>query len=119
MKNFLTGKAILSAVMLSLAITAFAQIKTGGYKTASTDDERVVAAADFAVGKRAESNPEQEDLELDSIKKAETQTVAGTNFRLCLSVSLGDETQLIRVVVFQNLKQEYSLKSWEVVENCN
>lgn len=119
MKNFFAREVMLFAILFSLGTVVFAQIKTGGYKSASTDDERVVAAADFAVGKRAESNPEQEDLELDSIKKAETQTVAGINFRLCLSVSLGDETQLVKVVVYQNLKQEYSLKSWEAVENCN
>lgn len=119
MKKILVSSAMILAVTLSLGMMAFSQIKTGGYKSVSTDDERVVASAEFAVSNRAENNSEQEGLSLDSIKKAEMQTVAGINFRLCLSVSIEDETQLVKVLVFQNLKQEYSLKSWEVVESCN
>jgi hypothetical protein len=119
MKKFPVSGTMLLAIMLSLGMMAFAQIKTGGYKSVATNDERVVAAADFAVSNRAENHPEQEDLSLESVKKAEMQTVAGVNFKLCLSVSIEDETQLVRVLVYQNLKQEYSLKSWEVVETCN
>jgi len=114
MKKAFVNGMILIAIVMSLGITAFAQRILGGYKTASTSDERVVAAAEFAVGQKAE---EQEGLTLDSIEKAETQTVAGTNYRLCLKVSLEDETQEVKAVVFQNLKQEYSLTSW-VVEDC-
>lgn len=119
MKKYLISSAMILAVTLSSGMIAFSQIKTGGYKSVSTDDVRVVAAADFAVGNRVENNTEQEGLSLDSIEKAEMQTVAGINFRLCLSVSIEDETQLVRAVVYQNPKQEYSLKSWEVVESCN
>ena len=116
MKRNLISKAIFFAFVLSLGTAAVAQIKTGGYKTAKTDDARVVAAANFAVEKRVETNTEQEGLTLDSIDKAETQVVAGTNFKLCLTVSIDDESQQVETVVYQDLKQNYSLKSWTVKE---
>ena len=117
MKKTLKRIASLFAVVLILKLAAFAQIKTGGYKAAKTDDARVVAAANFAVDKRVETNTEQEGLTLASIDKAETQVVAGTNFRLCLTVSIEDESQQIETIVFQDLKQNFSLKSW-TVKDC-
>lgn len=114
------NKTIFLAIVLICGTTAFAQSSTvlGGYKSAKTDDARVVAAANFAVDKRVETNTEQEGLTLDSVDKAEIQSVGGTNFRLCLTISLEDESQQVSVIVYQNLKQEYSLKSWTVVESC-
>ena len=114
-KAILNGTMIL-AIVLGFGITANAQTVLGGYKTAKTDDARVVAAAEFAVGNRVENNTEQEGLELDSVDKAEMQSVGGTNFRLCLTVKLEDETQQVSVVVYQNLKQEYKLTSWTVAD---
>ncbi len=118
MSKYLINSATLLAIMLILGTAAFGQRSTvlGGYKSAKTDDARVVAAAEFAVGERAEKNTEQEGLTLDSVDKAEMQTVAGTNYRLCLTVRLEDETQQIEAVIFQNLKREYTLKSWTVKE---
>jgi hypothetical protein len=83
----------------------------------------VQAAAEFAV---SEQKKKQDDspLSLVSIEHAERQVVAGTNYRLCLKVKQADETdagedaQDVKVVVFKNLKQEYSLKSWDE-ENCS
>lgn len=113
-RNFING-AILCAIVLSLGTAAFAQRILGGYRTVSTTDKEAVAAADFAVGKKAE---EQEGLTLVSIEKAETQSVAGRNFRLCLKVSLDEEEQQVKTVVHRNLKQEYSIISWRV-EDCS
>jgi hypothetical protein len=95
----------------------------GGYKEVATDDPEVQAAAEFAV---SEQKKKQDDdaLTLVSIEHAERQVVAGTNFRLCLKVAAGGdsdegaEPQNVKVVVFKNLKQEYSLKSWDE-ENCS
>ncbi len=115
-KKTLILTALLVAMAASLVLTAGAQIKVGGYRTAENDNERVVAAAEFAVSNRAEKTPEQEGLVLESVDKAETQLVAGTNFRLCLTVSLDDELQQVQVVVYQNLKQVYSLSSWTVAD---
>lgn len=117
MKKILLTGTIVAVIVMSLGSAIFAQgtPRVGGYKPAKTDDERVVAAAEFAVSERAENN-DQEGLTLDSIDKAETQTVAGTNFRLCLSVSLDDESQQVQTVVYQNLKKDYTLTSWKVVD---
>jgi len=117
MKNVFTNGMMLLAVALSFGITTNAQRVLGGYKPAKTDDARVVAAAEFAVSDRAEKNAEQEGLTLDLVDKAETQVVAGTNYRLCLTVKLEDETQQIEAVVYQNLKQAYSLTSW-TIKDC-
>ncbi len=60
------------------------------------------------------------EIELVSVHKAERQVVAGSNYRLCLKVlSQGekggaDVTPFVKVVVYQNLKQEYKLTSWEI-----
>ncbi len=107
---------ILGAIIFGVAMTANAQRVLGGYKSVATDDERVVAAAEFAVSNRVENNTEQEGMTLDSIDKAEIQSVAGTNYRLCLTVKLDDETQQVSVVVYQNLQQEYKLTSWTVAD---
>jgi hypothetical protein len=95
----------------------------GGYKEVATDDPEVQAAAEFAV---SEQKKKQDDdaLSLVSIEHAERQVVAGTNYRLCLKVAAGGdsdegaEPQSVKIVVFKNLKQEYSLKSWDE-ENCS
>ena len=94
---------LISAAVAVMALTALAQPKLGGFRPAATDNEYVVGAAEFAVNKRAETNSEQEGLTLGSIDKAETQTVAGINYKLCLTVKLDDESQQVSVVVYQNL----------------
>lgn len=116
MKNAILNGAMIFAIVLGFGITANAQRVLGGYKSVETDDSRVIAAAEFAVNNRVENNTEQEGMTLDSIDKAEIQSVAGTNFRLCLTVKLDDETQQVSVVVYQNLQQEYKLTSWTVAD---
>lgn len=113
--------AVFGVIFLG-AGAGFAQRKPiilGGYKTVPTTDEQVVAAAEFAVGKRAEENSEQEGLTLVSIEKAEMQSVQGANFRLCIVVGLDGEEQSVKTVIYRNLKQEFSLKSWDAVESCD
>lgn len=108
-------------IVFTSSTAVFSQIKTGGYKVVAIDDEGVTATANFAVEKKSE---EQEiKISLESIEKAESQTVAGINYRLCLKVSATNaegaksESISIQVVVFRNLQNEYSLKSW-VDEDC-
>lgn len=119
MKNNLR-KLILPALVILLigAASAFGQIKTGGYKTASVTDAGVKAAADFAVEQK--SGELEQELSLEAILKAETQTVAGINYRLCLQInsaskdeSEADVTEYVQAVIYRNLKGEYSLTSWE------
>jgi hypothetical protein len=111
-------------VIFGFASTTGAQIKTGGYKTASKTSAEVRAAANFAV--KARSAKDRTTYRLAAIEKAETQVVAGTNYRLCLFVSTVDKeagveietSAFYQVVVFRNLKREFSLKSWAEAD-CN
>lgn len=105
---------IVAALMIAGVTVASAQRPIlGGYQSASVSDEEVIAAANFAVDKRSE---ETEGLELDEILKAESQVVAGRNFRLCLRVKLGDDTQDVQVVVFRSLQGDFTLRSWNPAE---
>jgi hypothetical protein len=109
-------------VIFSFANVASAQIKTGGYKKVAVSDAGVVAAANFAV--TAQGEKQEATIEVASIEKAERQIVAGTNYKLCLEVNIADGnsdepiTQFINAVIFQSLKKEYSLKSWEETDSC-
>lgn len=111
-------------VMFICAAATPAQIKTGGYKAISKTAAEVRAAAEFAVEARSEKD--DTTYRLAAIEKAETQVVAGTNYRLCLFISTVDEAAGVemeirafyQVVVFRNLKKEFSLKSWAEAD-CN
>ena len=124
MNIFLKSNRIFSAFafLLLMSCISYAQIKTGGYKPVAVTDSGAIAAAEFAVG--AQSDKDNAEVTLESIKTAEKQTVAGTNFRLCLEVAIAEAdedaayTQLVKVVVFRNLKQEFSLTSW-TEEECS
>jgi hypothetical protein len=67
----------------------------------------------FAVDAQAERK--NLTIDLIAVEKAESQVVAGTNYRLCLKVTTSgaddeaDVTITVRVVVYRNLKGEYSL----------
>ena len=90
--------------------------KVGGYKEVSVEDAGVTDAAGFAVSAQAKKTGGT--VELVSIYHAERQTVAGTNYRLCLKVTdsgEGDEanvTHYVQVVVYVDLKKNYKLTSW-------
>jgi Aspartic acid proteinase inhibitor len=82
----------------------------GGYAPADLGSE-VRAVADFAISE--ESKREGLPLKLSSISSAEKQIVAGTNYRLILTVERTSSTRQAKVVVFRDLKSRYRLKSWE------
>lgn len=124
MKN-IRGKIFIITVFciaLGGAVSVFGQIKTGGYRSVSVSDQGVKDAADFALEMKASEMAEE--LSLENILKAETQTVAGTNYRLCLQIYVPAKeddadgaTLYIKTVIFRSLKNEYSIKSWDE-ENC-
>lgn len=122
MKNNLKIGLMLAALIFVSAADNFAQIKTGGYKKLAVNDAGVVAAADFAAQTQAEKD--SAEISLQSIEKAERQTVAGTNYKICVEVfriEAGDDVevrQFIQTVVFRNLKKQFTLKSWEETEDC-
>ena len=111
-------------MMIAGAVSVSGQIKTGGYRSVSVNDEGVKDAADFALEIKAEEL--DEELSLEAIMKAETQTVAGTNYRLCLRLFVpGKEadtdgvTLYIKTVVFKSLNNEYSIKTWNETKGCS
>jgi hypothetical protein len=87
----------------------------GGYQEASTNGHEVVSAARFAVGRERRRRGGR--VSLISVKRAETQVVAGINYRLCLRVRRNGRTQEVVTVVYQDLQQRYSRSSWRV-ESC-
>lgn len=115
--------AIMAAIVL-VSVAGSAMVlaqRTGGYKEIAKDDEGAMAAAEFAV--KDQSEKKEMTYKLVSVEKAETQVVAGMNYRLCLKVGYhkeGEEaesTESVRVVVFRSLQKEYSLTSW-AEEDC-
>ncbi|HEX8175555.1 MAG TPA: hypothetical protein VF543_10580 [Pyrinomonadaceae bacterium] len=85
----------------------------GGYAQTSNSNPEVVSAARFAARERILK--EGSIIFVDSIKSAEVQVVAGRNYRMVMTVWIGGKLQDVRVVVYKNLEQEYSLTSWEAV----
>lgn len=89
----------------------------GGYGPISKDDAGVVAAAKYAV--KTEGKKMRAAIKLVAVKQAESQVVAGQNYRLCMEVSIKPKgaktavTKNIQAVVYKNLKQQLSLTSWE------
>ena len=113
-------------VVLFVLAIAFAGIatsaqQTGGWREIDKAREDAVAAAEFAV--KAQSEAKEMTYKLVSVAHAETQTVAGIKYRLCLKVGYHkqdddvDTTEFVRVEVFRSLQNQYSLTSWNQ-EDC-
>ncbi|HEY0349977.1 MAG TPA: cystatin domain-containing protein [Pyrinomonadaceae bacterium] len=121
MKRSLTLIAILSVALFVFTWSVVSAQRTGGYREIDKADEGAAAAAEFAV--KAESEKKEMTYKLVSIEHAEAQTVAGINYRLCLKVGYhkadddAETTESVRVVVYRNLQNQYSLTSW-TEENC-
>lgn len=121
MKRSLTLIAILSVALFVFTWSIVSAQRTGGYREIDKADEGAGVAAEFAV--KAESEKKEMTYKLVSIEHAETQTVAGINYRLCLKVGYhkpdedAETTESVRVVVYRNLQNQYSLTSW-TEENC-
>ena len=83
----------------------------GGYIERPLNDRDVAAAAAFAVRERARRTGRR--VTLLSVVSAESQVVAGTNYRLVMDVREGREQSSVTVVVHQSLRHRLSLTSWE------
>ncbi|HEX7313911.1 MAG TPA: GerMN domain-containing protein [Pyrinomonadaceae bacterium] len=106
--------AALVFVMLCAAAPAFAAQDApiaGGYGERRTSDPGVAAAARFAVRERGRLTGRR--VTLIAVRRAETQVVAGLNYRLLLSVTEGRAARDVVAIVYQNLRQRLSLESWE------
>ena len=81
----------------------------GGYSATAIDDESVIAAAEFAVTEEAKKGS---TLTLVSINAAQSQVVAGMNFKMSLTVTDSGTTKKAEAVVYRDLDQTLSLTSW-------
>ena len=89
-----------------------AQDITGAYGDASVTDKDVVKSAKFAV--KSHSTQVGKRFTLVRIQKAETQLVAGMNYRVCLRVrDSRKRISTITAVVYKDLKNRYSLSRWK------
>lgn len=107
--------AALVFVMLGAAAPSFTAAQdvplAGGYGERPSDDRGVAAAAAFAVRERGRRTGRR--VTLVAVRRAETQVVAGLNYRLLLSVREGGVGRDVVAVVYQNLRQRLSLESWK------
>lgn len=111
-------KTVLSAALAFIMLCAAAPVSSaqdvpiaGGYSERATNERGVATAAAFAVRERGRRTGRR--VTLVAVRRAETQVVAGLNYRLLLSVREGRESRDVTAVVFQNLRQRLSLESWE------
>lgn len=103
---------------LALAGCSIAQERVGGLTPALRTDTEVRKAAEFAVS--AQSKQTSTGLHLIQVVGAQTQVVAGVNYRLCLEVAgeSGPRPQLIDATVYRDLTPKLSLTQWQVVKAC-
>jgi hypothetical protein len=81
----------------------------GGYNAASKTSKEVKAAAAFAIKELQKKGGGGGKIKLLSVKQAETQVVAGINYKLCLSVKMNGKTQTIGAIVYKNLQNQRQL----------
>ena len=110
MKNNLMKTAALLAALVGAAVCP-AQQMVCNYRAAAKTDKTVVGAANFAVKARGEAQ-KTPALKLVAVERAERQVVAGTNYRLCLSVKSGSANAQATAVVYQNLQNQFELSEW-------
>jgi Aspartic acid proteinase inhibitor len=91
--------------------TLSAQQIVGNYRKISKSDTEVVAAAKFAV-KQEKRKKGNSGLALISVERAASQVVAGRNYKICMKVKMNGKTENATAVVFLNLKDKFSLTSW-------
>ncbi|HQU82836.1 MAG TPA: cystatin domain-containing protein [Pyrinomonadaceae bacterium] len=92
----------------------------GGYATRKTNDKAVVAAVKKGL---ALKNKEMKTAyKLGKINAAESQVVAGTNYKVCLSIYVlkkgKKEMSNVNAVIYQDLKNVYQVTSWEEIAAC-
>jgi hypothetical protein len=81
----------------------------GGYKAVPVSNKEVVAAAKFAV----EAHSKKEKVSLAKILKAESQVVAGRNFRITMDVRSEGRVRQAVATVWAKLDGTRELTEWE------
>lgn len=97
-------------VMLAFVPVSQAQ-QVGTYVLASTQNKEVLKAVKFAV--TTEQQKSGKRLTFKSILQAQTQVVAGLNYKVCLKVKEQGKVKTAEAVIYKNLQNAYELTSWE------
>jgi hypothetical protein len=100
MNNKRFALVTLFALLTSLSSAAVSAQRIGGYREIDKADEGAATAADFAV--KAQSEKKEMTYKLVSIEHAETQTVAGINYRLCLKIGHHKQDDDVDTTEFAN-----------------
>ncbi len=87
----------------------------GGYAAGEATAPEVTKAAEEAI-KALQEKEADPTLKLVSVKKVETQVVAGMNYRLELEVATAKGAKTLKVVVYRSLDGKHQLTSSEVVQ---
>lgn len=126
-KNLIT--LLFTAVFCLLTGTAaFAQQSmppdepiAGGYISRKADEADVKLAVKKGLALKAKQTKFK--YKLDKVYKAESQVVAGMNYRVCMSIYVpkkgeANEAFYVNAVIFKSLKGTYEITTWEEVEGC-
>jgi cystatin-C len=108
-----------AALLLGFAVWSIPvvaqQTRVGGYATTPVTNQEVADAAAFAIKAQEKAGTNTVKLELVEIRGAESQVVAGVNYRLHLKVKQdGRERTAEAVVWWQSWRrpEPYQLTSW-------
>ncbi len=86
----------------------------GGYSQVASNDELVVAAAEFAVTEQGKTQPNIQ-LKLEKVRSAQQQVVAGMNYKLALSVRVDGKAREAEAIVWWQAWRNpnpYILTAW-------
>jgi hypothetical protein len=112
----------MSVIVSALGISPAHAQDAGSYTKAETDDSEVAAAANFAVKARQKAlrkTDKDANVSLTEITSASKQVVAGINYKMRLKVNINYKDQVVEVVVWKKLSDEYELSSWRKIEDNN
>lgn len=93
----------------------------GSYTVRKVTDKEVLAAVKKGLALKAKEMKTK--YKLETLFKAESQVVAGTNYRVCMSVALPRkggivETFKVNAVIFKSLENTYKVMLWDQVDSC-
>lgn len=109
-QNFL-GLIIICFLIGGLSGASAGQI-VGNYRKIMKTDTGLITAAKFAV-KQEKRKKENRRLSLVSIERAESQVVAGRNYKMCIKVINNGKIENVNALVYLNAQNKYSLTSWK------
>jgi hypothetical protein len=111
--SFLTLLLVAGGILrCALCQSQAAEQLVGGYSVASTTNNEVIAAAQFAVKAQALSVERGAAISVVEILEARQQVVAGMNYRLRLKAKVDGTDKEADVVVWRKLNGAHKLTSW-------